>query len=68
MGLIGGIVSGKLVICKRLEGLGVGIVDCDKLGILMMIGWLLLYNYSNKFCFYFRVLFDIGLSFINMLI
>lgn len=38
LGLTGGIASGKSAICKRLQGLGAGTVDCDKLGILMMIG------------------------------
>lgn len=33
LGLTGGIGSGKSAICKRLEGLGAGTVDCDKLGI-----------------------------------
>lgn len=32
LGLTGGIGSGKSAICKRLEGLGAGTVDCDKLG------------------------------------
>lgn len=32
LGLTGGIASGKSAICKRLEGLGAGTVDCDKLG------------------------------------
>lgn len=32
LGLTGGIASGKSAICKRLQGLGAGTVDCDKLG------------------------------------
>lgn len=32
LGLTGGIASGKSAICKRLDGLGAGTVDCDKLG------------------------------------
>ena len=30
--MTGGTASGKSSICKRLEGLGAKIVDCDKLG------------------------------------
>ncbi|KAK6166777.1 hypothetical protein SNE40_023399 [Patella caerulea] len=32
IGLTGGICSGKSTICKKLQSLGAGIVDCDKLG------------------------------------
>ncbi|XP_046585240.1 bifunctional coenzyme A synthase-like [Haliotis rubra] len=32
IGLTGGTASGKSSICRRLEGLGAGVVDCDKLG------------------------------------
>ncbi|XP_071157555.1 bifunctional coenzyme A synthase-like [Mytilus edulis] len=32
IGLTGGIASGKSALCGRLEKLGAGIVDCDKLG------------------------------------
>lgn len=32
IGLTGGIASGKSSVCKRLEGQGAKIVDCDKLG------------------------------------
>ena len=32
IGLTGGICSGKTNICKKLEALGAGIVDCDALG------------------------------------
>ncbi|XP_052797477.1 bifunctional coenzyme A synthase-like [Mya arenaria] len=32
LGLTGGIASGKSSVCKRLEGQGARIVDCDKLG------------------------------------
>ncbi|KAK3595443.1 hypothetical protein CHS0354_003437 [Potamilus streckersoni] len=32
IGLTGGIASGKTSVCQRLEKLGAGVVDCDKLG------------------------------------
>jgi hypothetical protein len=32
IGLTGGIASGKSALCGRLEKLGAGVVDCDKLG------------------------------------
>ncbi|XP_030841071.1 bifunctional coenzyme A synthase-like isoform X1 [Strongylocentrotus purpuratus] len=32
IGLTGGIASGKSSVCRRLEGLGAAIIDCDKLG------------------------------------
>ncbi|XP_060078671.1 bifunctional coenzyme A synthase-like [Ylistrum balloti] len=32
IGLTGGIASGKSAVCKRLEALGAGTIDCDKLG------------------------------------
>ncbi|XP_038045164.1 LOW QUALITY PROTEIN: bifunctional coenzyme A synthase-like [Patiria miniata] len=32
IGLTGGIASGKSSVCRRLEGLGAAVIDCDKLG------------------------------------
>ncbi|XP_022109197.1 bifunctional coenzyme A synthase-like isoform X2 [Acanthaster planci] len=32
IGLTGGIASGKSAVCKRLEGQGAAVIDCDKLG------------------------------------
>ena len=32
IGLTGGIASGKSSVCKRLEGLGAKVINCDKLG------------------------------------
>ena len=32
IGLTGGIASGKSSVCRRLEGQGASVVDCDKLG------------------------------------
>ncbi|PIK62538.1 putative bifunctional coenzyme A synthase-like [Apostichopus japonicus] len=34
IGLTGGIASGKTSVCRRLEKLGAGVIDCDKLGHL----------------------------------
>lgn len=39
IGLTGGIASGKSALCGRLEKLGAGIVDCDKLGNVNINGY-----------------------------
>lgn len=36
IGLTGGIGSGKSSVARRLEKLGAGIIDCDKLGEYML--------------------------------
>ena len=45
IGLTGGIACGKSSVCRRLEELGAGVVDCDKLGK------------ADLFCFGFDVAF-----------